>query len=303
AGSFVLEVDMKKNTWGSVFGIGSDLDGSGQITAKGSNNEQGLKFSFGGVNNNFLQVALADGSTVNTSVGSDTSWFRFRWEIDTEANNGQGKGTLMFKNLSGGNSDWTVLPELTDLNLGLAPGATDASNPANWDGFFLHFEGAGSGLSNLVVESSRLEGTASGEIINGTAESETILGQAGDDVIFGGAGNDTLTGGEGSDRFAWSSDDLGTVQEPAEDVIKDFQLGEDGDVIDLSDVLIDESETLDQYLSLNFEGGDTTLEVKPSADGSVTQKIKLEGVDLSSLGSSDSEIINNLLNDGNLQLD
>ncbi len=37
--SFSLEVDIKKNYWGSVFGIGADGNNDGQITAKGSNSE------------------------------------------------------------------------------------------------------------------------------------------------------------------------------------------------------------------------------------------------------------------------
>uniref|UniRef100_UPI000AD24269 type I secretion C-terminal target domain-containing protein n=1 Tax=Endozoicomonas arenosclerae TaxID=1633495 RepID=UPI000AD24269 len=125
------------------------------------------------------------------------------------------------------------------------------------------------------------------------------------DQITGGAGDDILTGGNDSDTFIWDSSDVGTGGSPALDTITDFSTGSGGDVIDLSDVLVNESEPLDQYLSLNFEDGDTTIEVKPDANGDVTQKIKLEGVDLSSYGggSTDSEILNNLIDDGNLQID
>ncbi|KEQ17775.1 tandem-95 repeat protein [Endozoicomonas numazuensis] len=125
------------------------------------------------------------------------------------------------------------------------------------------------------------------------------------DLITGGAGDDVLTGGNDSDTFIWGASDVGTSGTPAQDTIMDFQIGQGGDKIDLSDVLVNESEPLDQYLSLNFDNGDTTIEVKPDADGDVTQKIKLEGVDLSGYGggSSDTEILNNLIDDGNLQID
>ncbi|MGI9280156.1 MAG: type I secretion C-terminal target domain-containing protein, partial [Endozoicomonas sp.] len=125
------------------------------------------------------------------------------------------------------------------------------------------------------------------------------------DQITGGAGDDILTGGNDSDTFIWNSSDLGSAATPAEDTIKDFHTGSGGDTIDLSDVLVSDSEPLDQYLSLNFNNGDTTIEVKADANGDVTQKIKLEGVDLSGYGggSSDSEILNNLISDGNLQID
>ena len=124
------------------------------------------------------------------------------------------------------------------------------------------------------------------------------------DLITGEAGNDFLTGGNDSDTFIWSIDDLGTAENPAEDTITDFSAGSGGDVINLSDVLVDDSEPLENYLSLNFEDGDTTIEVKPSGSD-VTQKIRLEGVDLSGYGggANDTEILNNLINDGNLQID
>ncbi|WP_422139257.1 VCBS domain-containing protein [Endozoicomonas sp. ALC020] len=175
----------------------------------------------------------------------------------------------------------------------------------------------------LKIGDVDLVGTNSGEIIDGTVQSDTLrgeggadtlLGDAGDDLIFGGASKDIITGGAGddilsgdddSDTFVWLASDLGSAANPAEDVIKDFNTGSGGDVIDLSDVLVDNSTPLDQYLSLNFDNGGTTIEVMPDADGDITQKIKLEGVDLSGYGggSTDAQILNNLISDGNLQID
>ena len=122
--------------------------------------------------------------------------------------------------------------------------------------------------------------------------------------IIGGKGNDILTGGHDSDIFIWHAGDDGTAVSPVEDTITDFHVGQGGDVLDLSDMLVDEqSHQLDEYLHFNFDNGDTTMEISSQANGDVTQKITLQGVDLSGLGGSDSEIINNLLNDGNLQID
>ncbi|PJE79474.1 Serralysin B [invertebrate metagenome] len=139
----------------------------------------------------------------------------------------------------------------------------------------------------------------------GDQEDNILTGTAEDDLISGGAGNDILTGGEGSNIFSWSSSDSGSAAEPAEDTITDFQVGQGGDTLDLSDILAGDIEPLEDYLALNFENGDTTLEVKSDVNSSATQKIKLEGVDLSSYAgaSTDAEILNNLLNDGNLQVD
>ena len=124
------------------------------------------------------------------------------------------------------------------------------------------------------------------------------------DQITGGAGDDILTGGNDSDTFIWHAEDAGTAGTPAIDTITDFHVGQGGDVLDLSDILVDEeNHQLDEYLHFNFSGGDTTVEISSQANGDVTQKVTLQGVDLSGLGASDSEIINNLLSDGNLQID
>ena len=158
-----------------------------------------------------------------------------------------------------------------------------------------------------------IDGSEIADTIKGEGGADTLLGEAGADIIFGGSGNDTIIGGEGndiltggddSDTFIWHAEDAGSAETPAEDIITDFHIGQGGDVLDLSDVLADEeNHQLDEYLHFNFSEGDTTLEIKPQAGGSTTQKVTLQGVDLSSLGNSDSEIINNLLNDGNLQVD
>ncbi|WP_419833172.1 tandem-95 repeat protein [Endozoicomonas atrinae] len=143
-----------------------------------------------------------------------------------------------------------------------------------------------------------LLGSSEANNISGGAGNDTLIGGAGDDIVFGGAGNDKMSGGEGSDTFLWIASDLGNTNQPAEDLITDFQAGPGGDVLDLSD-LLDETEPLDDYLSLNFEDSDTILEVKPDAED-VSQRITLKGVNLAGSGASDIEILNNLIDDGNL---
>ncbi|OED41007.1 hypothetical protein ACH42_15130 [Endozoicomonas sp. (ex Bugula neritina AB1)] len=157
----------------------------------------------------------------------------------------------------------------------------------------------------MIDVPNNLTGTGNADTLDGSEGADMLMGEAGDDIIFGDGGNDVLTGGGGSDTFVWEADDVGTVGAALEDVITDFNTGQNGDVIDLSDVLVDETNAIDDYLSLNFENGDTTIEVKPAGDDGVTQKIKLEGVDLSGYGggTTDLEIINNLIDDGNLQID
>ncbi|MGI9275750.1 MAG: VCBS domain-containing protein [Endozoicomonas sp.] len=147
-------------------------------------------------------------------------------------------------------------------------------------------------------------GHSGNDNLAGAAGDDTITADAGNDMITGGSGDDILTGDSGSDHFIWNAGDAGTADDPALDTITDFQVGSGGDVLDLRDLLADEEDNpLDQHLHFNFVGSDTIVEVKPETDGSVTQKITLENTDLSLLGSTDSEIITNLLNNGNLQVD
>ena len=150
----------------------------------------------------------------------------------------------------------------------------------------------------LAIDNVRMTATTTEQVAQETVNTDQS------DQITGGAGDDILSGGNDSDMFIWNAADVGTAESPAEDTITDFSTGSGGDVINLSDVLVDDTEPLENYLSLNFENGDTTIEVKPSGSD-VTQKITLEGVDLSAYGggSTDSEILNNLINDGNLQID
>ena len=147
-----------------------------------------------------------------------------------------------------------------------------------------------------------LDGTMADESIYGFDGNDTLNGGGGDDLLVGGAGDDILTGGSGEDVFEFNFDDIGTAAQPAEDLITDFQTGPGGDVIDISD-LLSPDDSLDNYLSVSLEGSDTVLEVK-SDSGDVTQKITLEGVDLSGYGgaTSETDIINNLIDDGNLQV-
>ena len=140
--------------------------------------------------------------------------------------------------------------------------------------------------------------------ILGDSGENTLTGTAQNELIIGGGGNDLLSGGDGMDVFGWQSGHVGTVNNPTVDTITDFALGSTGDVLQLAD-LIPESvgaTNLDEYLSFNFDSGNTTIDVSTIAGGDTVQQIVLQGVDLSSAyGTTDATtLINNLTDDGNL---
>jgi Ca2+-binding RTX toxin-like protein len=88
--------------------------------------------------------------------------------------------------------------------------------------------------TTLKVVSSNadtMNGTSGRDMLFGGAGADTIIGNGGNDLIWGGAGVDRLTGGAGSDRFFYNN----TVE--FGDVITDFAVGANGDVLDLGVLL------------------------------------------------------------------
>jgi len=171
--------------------------------------------------------------------------------------------------------------------------------------------GAGDDLVFGGSGDDRLEGGDGDDVLTGGSGNDVIFGDAGDDRLIGGSGDDSLIGGDGIDIFALESGDEGTDLNPAVDTIADFTLGMGGDVLDLSDMLVDEEiGPLVDYMSFNYNGGtgDTTIsiDIDGSSGGSGTvQEIVLSGVDLTAGGtfSSDQQILDNLLSNGNLIVD
>ncbi len=134
-------------------------------------------------------------------------------------------------------------------------------------------------------------------------QNDFIAGGEGNDLLIGGAGEDILLGNAGSDTFAWNAGDEGTIA--TTDTILDFTQGIGGDILDLADILTGESldaATLDAYLDVSSDGSDTTISIDVDGDGSgANMDIVLAGVDLTLLGANDQQIIQQLIDDGNIQ--
>ena len=120
--------------------------------------------------------------------------------------------------------------------------------------------------ASLSQESGREGGN---DMLYGGAGNDIIHGQEGDDFIVGGTGNDTMSGGTGQDTFAYAADDVldGAV---TGDTILDFELGPDGDTLDLSALLSGTSSAPLDYVNITGTlglDGKATVDVRIDQDG------------------------------------
>ena len=153
------------------------------------------------------------------------------------------------------------------------------------------------------------------DVLIGGIDSDSINGGAGADIILGGAADDVLTGGYGADVFKWSLADAGDVGVAASDLITDFDNINNGDQLDLRDLLQGETAVgaganLDSYLHFEKQGADTVVHISSNGgfnggyNSSVeVQTITLQNVDLIGSYANDQQVIQNLINNQNLITD
>ncbi|MFQ2689930.1 retention module-containing protein [Aeromonas caviae] len=163
-----------------------------------------------------------------------------------------------------------------------------------------------SNMENLVgsMFNDSLTGDGNANVLSGLAGNDILSGGGGDDLLIGGTGSDTLTGGAGKDTFKWMAGDAGGT-----DTIKDFTTGANGDVLDLSELLSGEhadASTLDHYLTFAPGPGSgkstLTIDLDGAGSGTTTHIILFDNVDLTA-GKSNLQIIQDLLDQGNLKVD
>jgi Ca2+-binding RTX toxin-like protein len=120
---------------------------------------------------------------------------------------------------------------------------------------------------DLAEESGRANGNDS---LYGGAGNDIIHGQEGNDLIVGGTGHDTMSGGSGQDTFSYAAGDV-VDGASAGDTILDFDLGPDGDTLDLSALLSGTSTDVEDYVSITNaslgSGGTATFDVRIDQDG------------------------------------
>lgn len=85
------------------------------------------------------------------------------------------------------------------------------------------------GIVGSQEADDRLTGDGNDNYLRGAAGDDTLIGGAGDDTLRGDAGNDRMAGGAGADVFEFHNGF-------GRDVITDFELSGDADILDFSEV-------------------------------------------------------------------
>lgn len=161
-GTIEIELDVHRNWWGTLFGVGYDADGDGVVlppmnyeTTEPNPNlpsqDGGIYFVTTGVSTTpkFINGIVLPNNTLPVDFDYDyDGWTRWKIMIDLEANNKQGSVTLFADH--GCTGEFQPIPEIQGINAGLTPGSGDRHDPAKWDGiFFLNSSKAG--YDNLLV--------------------------------------------------------------------------------------------------------------------------------------------------------
>ena len=170
------------------------------------------------------------------------------------------------------------------------------------------------GIANATIDGTDsdeiLVGSDNADTLNASGGNDALVGHDGDDILdggegsdilFGGQGADSLTGGTGVDTFVWQAGDADGLT----DTVTDFTAGPGGDVLDFSDLLQGEdSNNLGDYLTVTYDGvADTTITIDADGvGGDADVVVLLEGIDLTAGLVDQAAIMQQLLDNGNVQI-
>lgn len=144
----------------------------------------------------------------------------------------------------------------------------------------------------------RLEGGAGNDTLMGGDGDDILLGGAGDDLLIGGAGDDVMLGGAGADIFKFGMDAL----DGGHDQILDFELGVNGDLLDLSEIFGTSGLSLQDlrdggYLQIEQDMVDPSkLSVRIDADGSSADVGGIVDITVTVSGDLGDNVVDTMLN-------
>lgn len=155
-GTVEIELDIYTGYWGTLFGFGYDANNNGYLmqaietVVNIENNEGGFGIHIANQSYPQMYFYMPDGSTLNFTFPFTASgdWFRYKFFIDLDANDGAGSVSLFIKEMDG---SFVPVTEITDLNLGMDPGSGTSTDPAMWTKIFLHATGGTSGFDNMIL--------------------------------------------------------------------------------------------------------------------------------------------------------
>ena len=141
SGTYYIYFDIKREYWGSEFGIAYDQNNDGLIN-QANNTEKAIRFK--SAQNGGSTLWTANGSSY-TAVSINSGWNRVEIKFQPFAYNGQGKIDVRFRPIA--STTWTTL--FANVPAGLDTSLSTVRNPAKWNQVFFHFTGSGSGIDNL----------------------------------------------------------------------------------------------------------------------------------------------------------
>lgn len=129
-------------------------------------------------------------------------------------------------------------------------------------------------VENLyLVTGSAVNGTGNtlANVIRGNSSANTLSGGDGNDTIDGGYALDTLTGGNGNDTFVFTH--VNHI-----DVVTDFNISSQEDILDLRDLLEEYdplADTLADFVQIADSGGNSTVSVDRDGTGSEFSMVQI----------------------------
>ncbi|MFZ3175435.1 MAG: VCBS domain-containing protein, partial [Thiobacillus sp.] len=238
----------------------------------------------------------------SVTSGSQTATLNADGSVSFTAGSGNGSSTFTYTTIDSSGAI-SAPAEVTVVRLNTSSSGSLDISSENYQASYLVDSGG----------NSQFTGGAGLDILIGGSGVTTLSGGDGNDILIGGAGNDTLIGGLGADTFIWKLADRGTPGTPAVDMVTDFDSTANSDKLDLRDLLQGESaSTLTNYLHFEKAGSDTLIQISSTGGftggtyvaGATDQTIILSGTDLvSAYGTTDANIITNLLSQGKLITD
>ncbi|MGG2397417.1 retention module-containing protein [Pseudomonas sp. SH1-B] len=290
----------------------------------------------GSLDGGYLDEILIDGNASSTINGDSGDDILIGNGGDDVLNGGDGNDILVggtggdTLNGGAGNDTASYIDATSGVtirldNSGDASGSSRVSGWASGDRLDSIENLIGSNFTDTLV------GGNQNNVLSGLLGNDTLYGGGGNDVLIGGRGNDTMSGGavdnsSGRDTFVWQNGDTGI--DTVLNFVRGFNLGSNGDRLDLSDLLVGEHGTtgdignLLNYLQITSSelpsqgtsAWDTTIKISAMGTGnfdSPDQTIVLQDVNLLGgsgvggygVGGDTGSVVLAMLNDGTLNVD